>query len=165
MINELIAIENSEEVCQEIQKVACQGAVGEKCTRANAVDLAKVKPLTISLSDWVTTFNYAEYVYFDEAEVLACRFRDTKDIRSETNCLKNANILIGKRFMSKHVPMLTVSKDGISRISFLKELKVKKSLKWLFYLIGGVLILSLICIVICYINYKKKESDENYEAM
>ena len=161
--NDLLVFDKADEVCKQIQILACDGKFGDKCIRQNS-DIKKIPELIFYVGGKKFVFEVKDFVFFfdDQKMNLECRFvKPNKEIMK--GCPKNSKFAIGKIFFSKLFPVLKYNKDGSSNLTFVTNYDFVKEQALFWSLVKIVFFFIILSVIILFlINRNKKDDDQFY---
>lgn len=151
--------------CEDIQKIACDGKIGNQCKFDNS-DFTKIKNLKFNFGNSEIEFFPEEFLFFDENKNLKCRFGNFNNLKENGLCENSDELAVGKIFYSKLFPVFKFENEKTFLI-FLKNYDfLKKIDKLTFYLIiGGIslVILVFLFLIIFKLLKSKKGIDLDFE--
>jgi hypothetical protein len=147
--------------CQRVRQAVCNSPKSKDCKKEKAdLSLAPKIELTIEAID--LSIPAEDYVYFNK-DGLQCRIGDPCTARDEEACPKETQIVLGKMFMEKYVPILEVDREsGVNSITLVKSFKAPKSKKMIWVIVGIVVVVIAVIGIIYMITKRKQASDESH---
>lgn len=160
-LNDLLIFEEAEEICEQIQKLACDGLFGDDCFRQNS-DVRKISDLIFFIDGKDFSFEVKDFVFFDQKMNLKCRFKKRNDDFIK-GCPENVKFAVGKIFFSKLFPILKYKNDGSSSLTFVTDYSFIKEQALFWSIVKIVFFFIIISIVIVFLlNRSKKDMDQFY---
>lgn len=118
--NNVLYLINADQLCQDIQKVICDGKYGHECTKDNA-DFSKAPELHITIQGKDYPITYKQYIKPTTDSSVICRFGQVFELRGAMNCAPEAELGLGKGFFEVYVPIFEFKTDGSSAVILLKD--------------------------------------------
>lgn len=144
--------------CNRARAAACDLEKHPKCLAANA-DLTKAPSVFIMLDKTEIELKADEYAYFTN-EGMQCRFGDPCTARGQGTCGQETEVVLGKLFMEKYIPILSWerTKDAFF-VSLTKKFRSpdERNAVWL---ILGILAAIIVVFAVIYIIMKRKQKNE-----
>ena len=160
--NELFGIIDGDVWCQQIRMLVCGVETNENCFQSHA-DLSKAADILITIGDDMITLSHEDYIYFDH-EGLQCRIGDPSIARSQGTCSQDTEVVLGKLFMTKYIPILKLdTKTGQFKMILTNVFKIpnQNSIIWLI-LASTMAGLSLVGLLFIIFSPFKNRSYEDY---
>lgn len=157
--NELFGVVEGDVWCNRVRKIVCKKLYKGNC-KVYEANLNKAPVIELNLSNTTISFTHEDYLYFDK-EGLQCRIGDPCTARYQGSCAKNTQLVLGKLFMSKYVPIFTVHKDNSqAQLTLVKKFKSPKLRKTVWLVLGIIAIALSVCglIFICWKKHKESRT-------
>ena len=145
--------------CQRVRQAVCNTTEAKKCKEKDAnMSLAPKIELIVGGQD--LSIHPDDYIYFDD-EGLQCRIGDPCTARDLDACPPDTEVVLGKKFMEKYIPILSANKTTNDRtVKLVKYFITPKSRKVIWIVLGILVVIIAVVGVIYVITKRKQASDE-----
>lgn len=164
-LDELFVHSQGDVWCNELKKRVCNFKTECKKNQVNIMNLPKI---SILFDEKEYIFNEKDLIYFDDDNVLNCRFGSNKEVlESNIDCSKEVSVVFGKMFFKKFTPLIKFKTEDQSNYLFLiSNFSVPNHKKK--FIVILIVIFGVLCVA--YFSYltfikKKTKSHQNYNRV
>jgi len=147
--------------CERVRQAVCNKTKAKDCTEKDA-DMSLAPKIELIIGGIDMSIHPDDYIYFDK-EGLQCRIGDPCMARDQETCPQDTQVVLGKKFMEKYIPIFNANKTTNDRsITLVKFFITPKSRKVIWLILGVLVVVIAVVGVIYVINKRKQKSDESH---
>ena len=147
--------------CRRVRMIVCNSTEAKNCKEKDA-KMEDAPKIELMIGEHDLSILPEDYIYFDD-EGLQCRIGDPCSSIDQETCPQDTEVVLGKLFMEKYIPILTSSRVNDERmITLVTYFKAPQDKKAIWIILGIIVVIVAVIGVIYVITKRKQASDESH---